>query len=147
MPPNQYSRVKSETAQPLEKFLGELELSVMEIVWERAPVSVRDVLATLNETDRDLAYTTVMTVMGRLTEKGWLAAHKQGRAYIYHPTRTRQEAEAEAVGSVMRSLLHDFGEVAVVQFMKELDEIDPSQLQRLAQLAQAPEHDPSPPTA
>ncbi|MGH2544316.1 MAG: BlaI/MecI/CopY family transcriptional regulator, partial [Ardenticatenaceae bacterium] len=69
MPPNQYRHAGSETGEPLEKLLGELELAVMEVVWEQAPVTVRDVLTQLNQGERDLAYTTVLTVMRRLAEK------------------------------------------------------------------------------
>ena len=131
-----YQRLKQKSGQGLEKFIGELELAVMEITWQHELVSVRDVLRTLNENGRNLAYTTVMTVMSRLAEKGWLTAEKQGRAYLYRATYSRQQAEAEAVGQVMRALLQDFGDVAVAQFVKELDEMDPEQLSRLAELVQ-----------
>ena len=125
-----------KTNQGLEKFLGGLELAVMEVVWERGQVSVRDVLDSLNQEAHSLAYTTVMTIMSRLKEKGWLVAEKKGKAFYYQATRSRQEAEAEAVGGVMRALLRDFGELAVAQFVRELDQLDPAQLQRLAELAQ-----------
>jgi BlaI family transcriptional regulator, penicillinase repressor len=88
-----------------------------------------------------LAYTTIMTIMSRLVEKGWLTAEKRGRAYLYRATHSRQEAEAEAAGKVIRALLEDFGDVAVAQFVRELDEIDPKQLTRLAELAQRAERD------
>lgn len=133
---NPYENTKKETPDGLSKFLGELELAVMQIVWERQPVNVREVLTTLNEGNRDLAYTTVMTVMSRLKEKGWLKTEKRGRAYFYRATRARQELKAEAIGRIVRSLLQDFGELAVAQFVKEVDEIHPEQLQRLSELAQ-----------
>ncbi len=130
-----YDKVKDASKERLEKFLGELELAVMEIVWEHAPVTVRDVREALNEEDRDLAYTTVMTVMSRLADKGWLTADRQGRAYAYRATHPRREAEAAAVGEVVRALLQDFGDVAVAQFVKELDERNSGQLDSLAELA------------
>jgi len=141
MPDQIYHRLKKKPARGLEKFLGELELEIMTIVWEREPVSVSDVLTTLAEKKRDLAYTTIMTVMGRLVEKGWLTAEKRGRAHFYRAVRSRHDAEAEAVGEVVRALLQDFGEVAVAQFVKELDEIDPTQLARLAELAREAERE------
>lgn len=132
-----YDKIKQTSEeQGLEKLLGELELAVMEIVWAREPVTVRDVLTVLQEGGRNLAYTTVMTVMRRLTEKGWLDAVKQGRAYEYRAVRPRDEATAEAVGEIMRALLQDFGDVTVARFVQELDAIAPDQLDRLAQLAQ-----------
>ena len=133
MPNSKYTKAKNPS-KGLEKFLGELQLAVMEVVWERQPISVSEVLNALNE-QRNLAYTTVMTIMSRLAEKGWLVSEKRGRAYFYQAARSREEAEAAAVGEVVRALLEDFGEVAIAQFVKELDEINPHQLSRLAELA------------
>lgn len=135
MPDKTYRRIKGNSGKGLEKFLGELQLAVMEVVWKHQPASVADVLNILNQQQRNLAYTTVMTIMSRLTEKGWLVSEKRGRAYFYKAARSREEAEETAVGEVVRGLLQDFGELAIAQFVKELDEIDPNQLSRLAELA------------
>lgn len=143
MPDEIYHKTTKSSGKGLEKFLGELQLAVMEIVWERQPVSVSDVLNILNQ-QRNLAYTTVMTIMSRLAEKGWLVSEKRGRAYFYQAARSRDEAEAEAVGEVVRGLLDDFGEVAIAQFVKELDEIDPNHLSRLAELAREVEQNDEP---
>lgn len=136
MPRGLLHRASDESEQGLEKFLGGLELAVMEIVWEKEPITVRDVLDSLRTQGRGLAYTTVMTIMGRLAEKGWLRADKQSRTYQYRAVRSREEARAESVGTVMRVLLQDFGALAVSQFVKEVNRTDPAQLARLAQLAQ-----------
>jgi predicted transcriptional regulator len=68
----------------LEKLLGPLEAEVMEVVWAASrPLAVRDVLATVNRRRRDaLAYTTVMTVMARLADKGILRRTRQGKGYV-----------------------------------------------------------------
>ena len=134
MPNPKYTKAKNP-GKGLEKFLGILQLAVMEVVWERQPVSVSEVLNALNQQQRNLAYTTVMTIMSRLAEKGWLVSEKRGRAFFYRTVHSREEAEATAVGAVVRALLEDFGEVAIAQFVKELDEIDPTQLSHLAELA------------
>ncbi|RSM81675.1 BlaI/MecI/CopY family transcriptional regulator [Kibdelosporangium aridum] len=69
--------------------LGELERAVMEVLWDRPePVAVRDVARAL--ADRDLAYTTVMTVLNRLTKKGFVQRHLDGRAWYYRPTESRE---------------------------------------------------------
>jgi predicted transcriptional regulator len=125
----------SKSGTGLQKFLGELELAVMEIIWQREEVSVTDVVSALNDQGRKLAYTSVMTVMTRLKEKGWLEAERRSKAYFYRAAHSRAEAESAAVGEAVRTLLRDFGDVAVAQFLKELDEIDPEQLARLAELA------------
>lgn len=68
---------------------GELELVVMDILWSRStPLSVRDVHETI-AADRDLAYTTVMTVLDRLAKKGAVVRNLDGRAWLYRPARTR----------------------------------------------------------
>ncbi|MCA0454040.1 MAG: BlaI/MecI/CopY family transcriptional regulator [Chloroflexi bacterium] len=130
---------KNKSGKGLRKFLGELELAIMEIVWNQQPISVSEVLTILNTQQRKLAYTSVMTVMSRLVEKGWLKTEKRGRAYIYQALQSRQEAEARAVGEVVHALLNDFGEIAVAQFIKELDEISPDTLARLAALSREAE--------
>ncbi len=63
--------------------LGELERAVMERVWAwQRPVSVRDVVDDLVR-DRDIAYTTVMTIMERLHRKCFLRRERVGKAYLY----------------------------------------------------------------
>jgi BlaI family transcriptional regulator, penicillinase repressor len=69
--------------------LGELERAVMEVLWERAtPATARDVARTL--ADRDLAYTTVMTVLDRLAKKGFVQREQVGRAWSYTPAASRE---------------------------------------------------------
>jgi predicted transcriptional regulator len=69
--------------------LGELERAVMEVLWERAtPATAREVGRTL--ADRDLAYTTVMTVLDRLAKKGFVQREQVGRAWSYTPTASRE---------------------------------------------------------
>ncbi len=77
--------------------LGELEQAVMGILWSRPEwLSVRDVHELL-KADRDLAYTTVMTVLDRLAKKGLATRQLEGRAWLYRPTRTRADEVATAM--------------------------------------------------
>ncbi|WP_169989082.1 BlaI/MecI/CopY family transcriptional regulator [Microbispora sp. H10836] len=69
---------------------GKLEAVVMDCVWALGrPVSVREVLTELQKS-REIAYTTVMTVMDTLHTKGWLRRRKQGRAYSYEAVASRE---------------------------------------------------------
>ncbi|MFD3478947.1 BlaI/MecI/CopY family transcriptional regulator [Streptomyces sp. NPDC058695] len=69
--------------------LGELEDAVMTRVWEwNRPVTVREVLEDLQQ-DRSIAYTTVMTVLDNLHQKGWVRREAEGRAYRYEAVSTR----------------------------------------------------------
>lgn len=134
MPVRPYLRLNRRPGKGAEKLLGELELAIMRVAWSRESVTVRDVLAVMNK-KRLLAYTTVMTVMRRLAAKGLLTVENQGKTYLYRAAHTQEEFEAQAVGQVAHSLIRDFGEVAVSQFVNELSATNPDQLGRLAELA------------
>jgi BlaI family transcriptional regulator, penicillinase repressor len=71
--------------------LGELQKAVMEIVWELGEASVNQVREKLARR-RNLAYTTVLSVMQKLNKSGWLTHREEGRAYVYRPTKSRDEA-------------------------------------------------------
>jgi predicted transcriptional regulator len=69
--------------------LGELERAIMEVLWETdAPLTVREVSGGL--TQRNLAHTTVMTVLDRLAKKGFARRERDGRAWRYRPAATRE---------------------------------------------------------
>ncbi|MBT2382705.1 BlaI/MecI/CopY family transcriptional regulator [Streptomyces sp. ISL-11] len=69
--------------------LGDLEDAVMTRVWDwNRPVTVREVLEDLQQ-ERSIAYTTVMTVMDNLYQKGWLRREAEGRAYRYEAVSNR----------------------------------------------------------
>ncbi|MSP13946.1 MAG: BlaI/MecI/CopY family transcriptional regulator [Chloroflexi bacterium] len=114
----------------MEKLLGDLELAIMEIAWETDQVTVRDVLERLNS-QRHLAYTTVMTVMNRLVEKELLTRILSQRTGVYRVAQTREAFLKNQAAQLVRSLLDDFGEVAVAQFIEALDQSQPERLQAL----------------
>jgi predicted transcriptional regulator len=69
--------------------LGDLERAIMDVLWETdAPLTVREVSARL--TERNLAHTTVMTVLDRLAKKGFAKRQRDGRAWRYCPAATRE---------------------------------------------------------
>lgn len=83
--------------------LGELEKAVMDVLWRASgQLSVRDVLDELARS-RQLAYTTVMTVLDNLHRKGWVQRELHGRAYHYQASETREEAAARAVRDILES--------------------------------------------
>jgi predicted transcriptional regulator len=73
-----------------ERKLTDAELEIMHVVWELDGGTVRQVHERLNQ-QRPLAYTTVMTMMNILEEKGHLTRHKEGRAYRYEPVRPKNQ--------------------------------------------------------
>ncbi len=81
--------------------LGELEQAVMEVLWESpTALPVRDVQAKLSG-ERELAYTTVMTVMDRLAKKGQLLRELDGRAWRYSPARSWVDLVSEEIVSLL----------------------------------------------
>lgn len=81
--------------------LGELEAAVMNVLWDATePIKVRDVLERL-DTGKQLAYTTVMTVLDNLHRKGWVEREMHGRAYAYEAAFARDEASARALREVL----------------------------------------------
>ena len=82
---------------------GELEAVIMERLWERGrPALVREILEDLRG-DRDLAYTTVMTVMDNLHRKGWLRRERDGRAWRYEPTGSRSAYTAALMNEALET--------------------------------------------
>ena len=74
--------------------LGDLEQEVMQQLWDDGePLTVRQVHERLSRR-RELAYTTVMTVLDRLAKKGLVEQERDGRAYLYRPVQTREEMTA-----------------------------------------------------
>ncbi|SDO58391.1 BlaI/MecI/CopY family transcriptional regulator [Lentzea jiangxiensis] len=81
--------------------LGELEAAVMDVLWHAGePLKVRQVLERL-DTGKQLAYTTVMTVLDNLHRKDWVARELEGKAYWYEPTTSRVEAASNAVRDIL----------------------------------------------
>ena len=72
------------------------ELRIMRIVWARGEVKVRDVYEELRA-HRQIAYTTAMTMMNILVRKGRLRKRHDGKAYVYRPLGSREDALAELV--------------------------------------------------
>ena len=108
--------------------LGELEATVMDRVWSwNRPTSVREVLDDLRR-ERDLAYTTVMTVMDNLYRKGVLGRERDGRAYRYHPTTTREEHTAR----LMEAVLSSVGD-RTATLLRLVDRMNPAEVAALRQ--------------
>lgn len=80
---------------------GDLEQAVMDVLWASpTAMSVRDVQAALAK-ERDLAYTTVMTVMDRLAKKGQLARELEGRAWMYRPVHSWVQLVANEIVDIL----------------------------------------------
>ncbi|MDJ0842494.1 MAG: BlaI/MecI/CopY family transcriptional regulator [Acidobacteriota bacterium] len=119
----------------LGRLLGELEARIMERLWESGNASVRQVHSALSE-DGKIAYTTVMTVMTRLAEKGLLERQKDGKSYVYAPSVNREQFAAAASGRIFSALLEDWGTPALSAFVDSVESTDPDRMAELARLIQ-----------
>jgi predicted transcriptional regulator len=100
--------------RPRKPVLTEQELEIMKIVWQREKATVRDVYEALLE-HRKIAYTSVMTMMGVLENKGHLVRSAEEKAHVYRPTQPQKQVLGNMVsefvdrvfnGSVRPLLLH-----------------------------------------
>lgn len=119
--------------RPKQLSLGPLEAEILDIVWQFGCATVKDIHDhILSDPDRELAYTSVTTVLNRLTKKGWLVCDRQGRAFYYRPMVTKQQAQAiEAQEHLHRFLAVGSPEI-VAAFADNLDRASVDQLKDVA---------------
>jgi predicted transcriptional regulator len=120
----------------LRKILGDLEADVMDVLWLRRQATVREVHGCLCE-EREIAYTTVMTVMARLTQKKLLVREKDGNAFIYAPVLSKKEFTKRAVSEIVDGLMDGFAEPVMAHLIERLGQEDMAKLEELARLVQA----------
>ncbi|HLQ45493.1 MAG TPA: BlaI/MecI/CopY family transcriptional regulator [Planctomycetaceae bacterium] len=119
-------------ARSASKHPTELELEILKVVWQIEPANVRQVRDSLAMV-RDLAYTTVMTVMSIMTDKGYLTRKKDGRSYVYKAVYREQKASRNILQDVIDRV---FGgsTTAVMQHLLETSEIDDDELKQIRSL-------------
>lgn len=111
--------------------VGELEKDILEVLWTKKEGTGREVLEALKG-KRKAAYTTVMTVMGRMVEKGYLCRKElQNGSFLYTPCQNQEEFYATTSRVLFAQMIRNFGSVAVAQFVDVLEEVDPKQIQAL----------------
>jgi predicted transcriptional regulator len=116
--------------------LYELEGEIMEQVWRLGSTTVRKVLQALNgSSDRERAYTTVMTVMARLDRKGLLTRRREGKTDVYSPVLSREEYLEARARVEVGELVDEFGDVALVHFARQMNQLDPKHREQLRRLA------------
>jgi predicted transcriptional regulator len=119
--------MKNETPK-----LTDAELEIMHVVWELDNATVREVHERLNQR-RALAYTTVMTMMNILEEKGHLTRNKQGRAYRYAPVRPKSQVISGMVDDFVGKVFEGSARPLVLGLVEErkLSEKDLEEIARL----------------
>jgi len=107
--------------------IGSLEADILAVVWDQGRTTVREVYETLRER-RQIAYTTVMTVMNNLVKKHLLDQDKSNIAYVYTPAIPGREVAHTVLDSVVVRLLGGQYNVALSQILKLDKELTPDQV-------------------
>jgi predicted transcriptional regulator len=111
--------------------LTDAELRLMQVVWNRGSATVSDVVEALAG-DVELAYSTVLTTMRILEDKGYLKHTKEGRAFVYHPVVGREEAKRSAVRQLLARFFGDSSEQLVLNLLDE--ELTAAELKRIRKM-------------
>jgi predicted transcriptional regulator len=124
--------------RPKQLSLGPLETEILQIVWELQQVSVKDVHdRILTNPERELAYTSVTTVLNRLVSKGWLTSEKQGRLFFWQALVSAEQAQALWAYEQLNQFLAIGNPDVVAAFADSLDQTSVDQFQAIAQRLQA----------
>jgi len=112
--------------------LGDLQAKVMELLWDRGEATVTEVVEHLGKRKK-IIYTTVLVAMQKLEKKGWLTHRVAGRAYVYRPARSRENAQAGLLSEMLSAVFQGDPKLLVSQLLDSrswtADEL--SQLRRL----------------
>ena len=112
--------------------LTDAELEIMHVVWELDGGTVRQVHERLNQ-QRPLAYTTVMTMMNILEEKGHLTRSKEGRAYLYTPVRPKSQVISGMVDDFVGKVFEGSARPLVLSLVKDR-KLSEKDLKEIAQM-------------
>ena len=120
--------------RPKQLSLGPLETEILNIIWELSSATVKDVHdRILSDPNRELAYTSVATVLRRLTEKGWLKCDKEGRTFYWQPMVSRQQAQVIEAHEKLHRFLAVGNLDVVAAFADSLDSASVEQLEAISQ--------------
>ncbi len=123
---------------PKSLSLGPLETEILELLWDLGRATVKDLHdRILANPSRELAYTSVTTVLRRLTAKGWLSCDKTGRAFVWRPCVSRAEAQVLQAHQRLHQFLAVSNPDVVAAFADSLDRASLEQLQAIALRLQA----------
>ena len=112
--------------------LTDQELEIMKIVWGRGSSTVRDVYEELLKR-RKIAYTTVMTMMGILEQKGRLRKMEQARAFVYTPAEPQRKVVGSMVQEFVKRVFNGSAEPLLVHLVENMD-VDGDQLEEISRL-------------
>ena len=114
--------------------LGETEMEILHHVWSLKSATVADVHERILQ-DRKVAYTTVMTIMKNLAEKGYLSYKKQGVTYVYSPSRSESEVKSSLLHGLMKKVFKG-SPSELVQTLVKNEKLTDEELEEIKNLIQ-----------
>jgi predicted transcriptional regulator len=119
--------------RPQHLSLGPLEREILNLVWDLQSATVKDIhQRILADPERELAYTSVTTVLKRLTHKGWLLCDQEGKTFVWQPQVTREQANALFAYEQLQRFLAVGNPDIVAAFADQLDQASLDQLDAIA---------------
>lgn len=121
--------------------LGDAELDVLKVLWDEAPAPVRTVMNALHQRGRQVAYTTVQTMLTRLEQKGFVRSDKSDTAFIYRPTVRKSDVTRSRTRTLLEQLYDGAAGPLVLQLVrsKRLTPDELAELQRLIEKLDSPD--------
>lgn len=120
----------------LNHVLGTLEKDIMEVLWKRGEASVKDILDTLPG-DRNISYSTVITVTNRMTKKGLLKKRKMGKAYFYEALYDKEEFYEIVSKKVVEGVSEFSLKSAIVHFVDYMSQMEPEKMEYFSKLIES----------
>jgi predicted transcriptional regulator len=112
--------------------LTDAELRPMEVLWERGPSTVSDVVSALPQ-ELGLSYSTVLTTLRILEQKGYVQHTKEGQAYVYHAVIDQNQAQKKVLKHILSRFFDNSPELLVLRVL-ETEKLDAEDLQRIREL-------------
>lgn len=108
--------------QVTHKSLSPLDQEIMNVVWNSQTCSVREVLEQIRK-EKELAYTTVATILTRLHDKGLLKRSEKNSVVYYSPKISREDFGKKVAGSFFTNFFQSFGDTAIASFAESIEEL------------------------
>ena len=120
---------KKSGTRSIEKPLTATELEMMNVMWRIGVCSVHQVVEALRP-QRQLAYTSVSTIIRILEQKGYVRSRKEGRGHLYEPTITKESYQVASLQHLV-SKVFDGTPTLLVQRLVDSEQLDPEELDRI----------------
>ena len=120
-------------ARPRHQHPTPAELQILQVLWDRGPCSVRDVLDAMRS-EKNRAYTTVMSLMNTMADKGLLSRRPEGKAFIYTAAAPREQTLSQLLSDLMRRAFDGSAQALVAHL---LDHTTPRELEEIRELIDA----------